>query len=169
MRLCRPLWILGWLGLYVSSAAFAQCPHASAQADNAASNTASPSAGSATAQPDVENRTVVLTLVLSSSGAVRDANLLRGPGALRAAAMKAVRKQNYKHSFLAGSFSANEVITVEVKFPQDQGAPEIRQILFAGVSGCVTSPPAARVWPPVLTRLLNVQPTIPVLVSEPTK
>ena len=168
MRLCRLLCLLGGLGLCVSSAAFAQCPHASAQTDNA-SNTASPSVGSATGQPDVENRTVVLTLVLSRSGTVRDATVLRGPAALRAAAMKAVRKQNYKNNFLAGSFGANEVITVQVTFPQDQGEPQIRQILFAGVSGCVTGPPATRVLSPALTRLLIVQPIIPVLVSEPTK
>jgi hypothetical protein len=170
MRLCRLLWLLGGLGFYLSNAAFAQCPHASAEADNAMSNTTSPSATSTREQPDVEDRTVVLTLVLGRSGAVRDARVLTGPIMLRAAAIKAVREQNYKHRILAGSLSANEMMMVEVKFPQDKGAPEIRQALSAGVSSCVTLPTAVRIGlPPALTRLLNVPPIIPVLVSEPTK
>jgi hypothetical protein len=169
MRLCMLLWLLGGLGLCVSSAAFAQCPHASAQADIAVSNTTSPSATSAGEQPDVENRTVVLTLVLSRSGAVRDARVLKGPVALRAAAIKAVREQNNKHRILTDSPGTNGMM-VEVKFPQDQGAPEIRQAQSAGVSSCVTLlTPVRIVLPPALTRLLNVQPIIPVLVSEPTK
>ncbi len=166
MRLCRLLWLLGGLGFCVSSAAFAQCSHASAEADNAVSNTASPSATSTRDQTDVENRTIVLTLLLSRSGAVRDARVLQGPVALRAAAIKAVREQNNKHRILPDSPGTNRVM-VEIKFPQDQGAPEIRQVRSAGVSSCVTAPTAVRALPPTLTRLLNVQPMIPVLVSEP--
>jgi hypothetical protein len=168
MRLCRLLCLLGGLGFCMSNAAFAQCPHASAEADNAVSNTTSPSTTSAKEQPDLEDRTVLLTLVLSRSGAVRDARLLRGPIMLREAAIKAVRERNYKHRILGGSISANEIM-VEVKFPQDKGAPEIRQAQFAGVSSCVTGPMVVRVLPPELNRWFNVQPIIPVLASEPTK
>jgi hypothetical protein len=169
MRLCRLLWLLGGLGFCVSNAAFAQCPHASAEADIAMSNTTSPSTTSAREQPDVEDRTVLLTLVLSRSGAVRDARVLRGPIMLRAAAIKAVRERNYKHRILASSLSANEMM-VEVKFPQNKSAPEIRQAQPAGVSGCVPIPTAVRiVLLPELNSLFNVQPIIPVLASEPTK
>lgn len=168
MRLCRLLWLIGGLGFCVSSAAFAQCSHASAEADNAMSNTASPSATSTREQLEIENRTVVLTLVLSRSGAVRDARVLKGPVALRAAAIKAVGEQNNKHRILTNSPGTSGMM-VEVKFPQGQGAPEIRQVYSAGVSSCVTAPTAVRVLPPALMRLLNVQPILPVLVSEPTK
>ena len=103
MRLRRLLWLLGGLGFCVSSAAFAQCSHASAEADNAVSNTASRSATSTRDQTDVENRTIVLTLLFSSSGAVRDARVLQGPVALRAAAIKGVREQHNKHRILPDS------------------------------------------------------------------
>ena len=125
-----------------------------------------PSATSTRDQTDVENRTVVLTLLLSRSGAVREARVLKGPVTLRAAAIKAVREQNKKHRILPDSPGTNGMM-VEIKFPQDQGAPEIRQVRSAGASSCVTAPTAVRALPPTLTRLLNVQPMIPVLVSEP--
>ncbi len=83
--------------------------------------------------------------------------------------IKAVRERNYKHRILAGSLGANEMM-LEVKFPQDKGAPEIRQAQPAGVWGCLPIPTAVQILlPPELNSLFNVQPIIPVLASEPTK
>jgi hypothetical protein len=114
----------------------------------------------------------LLTLKLSKSGAVRDAKTLQGPTTLRAAAIKAAKAGKYKHRI---TWPDPREMMVEVKFPQDgNGAPEIRQVLPAGVSSCVlagqpmryTLPP----WsPPSLNFLLRVPPIMPELAPETEK
>jgi hypothetical protein len=73
-----------------------------------------------------------LELTLNKKGAVRDATLTKGPTALREAAIKAVRKHNYKQQMNVWPFSRQ--IIVEVKFDQGSVAsPEIRQVMRAAV------------------------------------
>ena len=117
---------------------------------------------------DTNTRTVLLKLMLSKLGSVREATVIGGPTALASAAIEVAKRRKYKRRIVGGFQDAAEMM-VAVTFREDNnGAPEIRQAQSAGVSSCVTLPTRI-VLPPALTSLLNVQPIIPVLVSEPTK
>jgi outer membrane biosynthesis protein TonB len=114
-------------------------------------------------QSGEEERTVLVELVLRKSGAVRDARVFKGPTTLRAAAIKAVKRRNYKN-YILNVWPGNGEITVAVKFPQDKaGAPEITQVLPAGVPSCIPVPKVVRISPDVMrSRLLNrVEPAYP--------
>jgi len=156
-RVCLPI----FLATCLVQVAFSQCHQTSSK--------------SQAEEQERKNRTVLLTLKLSKSGAVRDANVLQGPTTLRAAAIKAARARKYKHRI---TWPDPHEMMVEVKFPQDgNGAPEIRQALPAGVSSCVpagqpmgyTSPPWSGVLPPSLNLFLRVQPIMPELAPETEK
>src|SRR5579863_3473817 len=162
MRLIRKLWLLGVLGAWLGGTTFAQCPHASKEAVNAVSGDVPASIGSAAGQAGEEDRTVFVELLLRKSGAVRDARVFKGPTILRAAAIKAVKKHNYKNDMNSWPFQRD--ITVEVKFPHDKAAsPEIRQVLPAGISSCIPAPTVVRISPEVMkSRLLNrIEPVYP--------
>ena len=137
MRLIRNLWIVCILAAWLSGTSFAQC-QASIEAANAGPNNVPSSIASAARQSGEEDRTVEVELSLRKSGAVRNATVVNGPTLFREAAIKAVKKHNYKNQMNVWPFQGQ--ITVEVKFPRDMGAsPEIRQVMPAGVSGCITA------------------------------
>jgi TonB-like protein len=102
-------------------------------------------------------------LTLSKTGAVRDANVISGPKALRAPAIKVAKARKYKHRVVY-SFPDPHEMTVEVNFPQDSsGTPEIRQALPAGVSSCIPFPTVVRISPQVMQShlLKHVEPVFP--------
>jgi hypothetical protein len=117
---------------------------------------------------------VLLTLKLSERGAVRDVEVLKGPETLRVAATKAARARKYKHRI---TWPDPSWMMVEVTFPpHGNGAPEIRQALPGGVSGCVGGQPmrvAPIPWsgdlPPSLDFLLRAQPIMPLLAPGADK
>jgi hypothetical protein len=165
MRLCRSFWLIG--GICLAQFAFAQCPHVSHEAGDAESHTVPASTTSAGEQREVEDRTVLLKLVLSKSGRVREATVLRGPAALAPAAIEAAKRGKYKHLIVYRSPDTGETM-VAVTFREDnKGAPQIRQALAAGVSGCVY--PERVDPPPWLNLFLSERRPIPVLAPETKK
>jgi len=140
--------------------AFAQCPDTSQ--DVALSTTPTTLTTPRQQQHDSGDRTVFLELTLNKKGAVRDATLTKGPTALREAAIKAVRKHNYKQQMNVWPFSRQ--IIVEVKFDRGSVAsPEIRQVMpGGGVPGCL-HPTAIRVAPEIMQShlLRRVAPVFP--------
>jgi hypothetical protein len=96
-----------------------------------------------------------LELTLDKKGVVRDATLTQGPTALREAAIRAVKKHNYKQEMNDWPFSRH--IMVEVKFGQHNVAlPEIRHVMPGGVPGCVYAG-AIRVAPGVMQTHLSTR------------
>ena len=120
----------------------------------------------------MEDRSVLLTVELSKGGAVRDATVIRGPEALRTPAIRAAKARKYKHR-IVHSFPDPHEMMVEVTFSQDgdNRAPEVRQALPGGVSGCIYAgqailimpTPWSGVLPSSLDFLLRARPTMPVL------
>src|ERR1035438_1741899 len=97
MRFTSSLWIACFLATWLGGTSFAQC-HASIEVADAGREDNIPSSiTSAAPQGGEEDRTVVVELVLRKSGAVHDATVTKGPATLRTAAIKAVRKHNYKN------------------------------------------------------------------------
>jgi hypothetical protein len=152
------VWVLG-TGL--SGTAFAQC-HAAAAALKVEPGGVLASTGSAAGQSGEEDRTVLVGLVLRKSGAVRDAKVIKGPAVLYPAAIKAVKRHNYKNYVDTWPFGEGQM-TVEVKFSQDKtAAPEIRQVMPGGIPSCVYAA-AVRISGEVMqSRLVTrIEPTIP--------
>jgi len=160
MRLIRAIWVIGVLGAWLGGTAFAHC-HASTEAIHGVSGDVPTSIGSAAGQVGGEDRTVLVELALRKSGGVRDARVIKGPTTLRAAAIKAVKRQ--KHHF-ENVWPFDGRVTVQVRFPQDKAAsPEIRQVIPGGVPSCIPLPAVVRISPAVMQyRLLNrVEPVYP--------
>jgi hypothetical protein len=160
MRIIRNLWVVWVLGAGLSGTGFAQC-HAAAAALNTEPGNVLASTGSAAGQSGEEDRTVLVGLVLRKSGAVRDAQVIKGPTALYAAAIKAVKKHNFKNH--VNTWPGEGQMTVEVKFPPDKtAAPEIRQVMPGGIPSCVYAS-AVRISAEVMqSRLVTrIEPVIP--------
>ena len=160
MRLIRDLWIVV-LAVGLSGTSFAQC-HASMEVANAGPNNVPAPIVSAARQSGEEDRTVVVELALRKSGAVRNATVVKGPTIFREAAIKAVKKHNYKNQMDVWPFQGQ--IMVEVKFPRDKAtSPEIRQVLPAGVSSCLPAPTRVRILQIVMQQhlLSRVDPVYP--------
>jgi TonB family protein len=135
MRILRNLWLVFVLGACLDGAVLAQC-HAPTAAVNAEPGSVLASEGSAAEPRGEEDRTVLVDLVLRKSGAVREASAIKGPTALYPAAIKAVKRQNYKSHMNVWPF--DKQITVEIRFPKDKGAaPEIRQVMPGGIPSCI--------------------------------
>ncbi len=176
MRFTSSLWIACFLATWLGGTSFAQC-HASIEVADAGREDNIPSSiTSAAPQGGEEDRTVVVELVLRKSGAVHDATVTKGPATLRTAAIKAVRKHNYKNWMNDWPFQRD--ITVEVQFTRDMAAPpKIRRLMPGGVSSCVPAGQPMGYWPSpwsgVLPQsfndLLRVQPIMPVLAPNGTK
>jgi outer membrane biosynthesis protein TonB len=161
MRLIRNLWIVCILAAWLSGTSFAQC-QASIEAANAGPNNVPSSIASAARQSGEEDRTVIVELALRKSGAVRNVTVVKGPTIFREAALKAVKKHNYKNQM--DVWPSQRQMTVEVKFPRDMGAsPEILQVRLAGVSGCITALKRVRLsqWVMANRLLSRVEPVYP--------
>ena len=152
MRFHAKICVLLGLAISLNYLAFAQCGHVSPAAGHAAPDFATGSVG---IKPGgTEDRTVLLTLTVSKAGKVRDATVVQGPASLRAAAIKAAKARRYKHEITSWPFSRE--IGIEVKFPQNNGPPELRQAMFGGVPGCVYVS-SVRVSPEVMQSRLRVR------------
>lgn len=98
---------------------------------------------SAIGQPPKDDRTVILSVVVTKSGAVREVEVLSGPTALRAAAIEAARQRKFRGKAIdnwgttpVGKTARRAMLAVT--FPQEQDAPpKIQQAMPAGVSSCV--------------------------------
>jgi Gram-negative bacterial TonB protein C-terminal len=120
---------------FMTAVAYAQCHDVSPNVGDSRHGTLQ-SVSPTTKTAGEEDRTVLLTLALRKSGAVREAKVLKGPTALREPAIQAAKHRKYKDALNAWPFS-NEIM-VEVTFPKGKNrASEIRQALPAGVLGCV--------------------------------
>jgi hypothetical protein len=143
---------------FLIPAAAAQCHNASLAAVGPGSLGLTPPVAGPIADDD---RNVELTLMLRKSGTVRNATVLKGPTSLQESAIQAAKHRKYKDALRTWPFS-NEIM-VEVTFPKDtNGAPDIRQMMPAGVPGCVYVT-AVRVTPEIMqTHLLErVDPVYP--------
>jgi TonB family protein len=111
----------------------------------------------------MDQRTVLLSLVISKSGTVRDAALVSGPLSLREPAIKATKHRKYKTESMNGSATPRQM-TVAVTFaPGKDTAPEIREARVGGVPGCIYVTGPIRVSAPVMqTYLLSrIDPVYP--------
>ncbi len=167
MRTLKLRWLVLLLGcgLFTSSI-FGQCHNASFDAQSSGAALSLGSVPAVKAQGEEQDRTVLLTLVLRKSGTVRDAKVLQGPTDLRELAVHAAKHRKYKDAIKAWPFS-NEIM-VEVTFPKDMGgAPEIRQAMPGGVSGCIYVG-RVRVSPGVMeSRLLErIEPSYPAGIEQ---
>jgi TonB family protein len=154
MRFIRSLRVAWFLGACLSGSSFAQC-YLAAGAVKANSGKVPATVGSGAGQRGQEDRTVLLDLVVRKSGAVRDAKVISGPATLRAAAIKAAKKRGHEYQF--NVWPSDGHITVEVKFFGDNaGSPQVRQVLPAGVPGCISAPHRVRISQAVMAnRLLS--------------
>jgi TonB-like protein len=129
MRLPRTLWFL---------AVFAVCiVQIAVPCDNGSR--------SAPGQAPKDDRTVLLSAVVTNSGVVREAKVLSGPITLQTAAIKAVRGRKYKGKAIdnwgtAPVGNSARRVMLAVTFPRKEGTPpKIQQAMPAGVSSCVTA------------------------------
>ena len=99
---------------------------------------------SGTEQAPKDDRTVLLSVVVTKSGVLREVEALSGPTALRTAAIEAARRRKYRGKAIDNSVTtpvgkAARRAMLAVTFPQEEGAlPKIQQAMPAGVSSCVT-------------------------------
>jgi hypothetical protein len=164
MRVCRTLWLVGSVAAFLFSAAFADCPNETREASD--------STTSEKQQLAVADRSVLLSLVLSESGRVRQAKVLLGRPTLVSAAINAAKKLKYNtaHGY---PFPHTREILVSVTFDNNQ-QPKIRPASL-GVPGCVYAGQPIKIvidptaLPPLLSDFLHQQPAIPTLISETKK
>lgn len=108
---------------------------------------------SASGQASKDDPTVVLSVVVTKSGVVREVEVLSGPTALRTAAIEAARRRKYRGRAIdnwattpVGKTARRAMLAVT--FPQEQGAPpKIQQAMPAGVSSCVVAGAGVRLSP----------------------
>jgi hypothetical protein len=165
LKLRRPVLLL-CCGFFTSSA-FGQCHNASFDAPSSGAALSLGSVPAVKTQGGEQDRTVLLTLVLRKSGAVREAKVLQGPTDLRELAVHAAKHRKYKDAINSWPFS-NEIM-VEVTFPKDiDGAPKIRQAMPGGVPGCIYASGRVRVSPGVMqSRLLErIEPSYPAGIEK---
>lgn len=162
MRLSRTLWSLAGLAACIVQIAVA-CGN-----DLQGSE-------SANGQTPKDDGTVLLSVVVTKSGVVRDTKVLGGPTTLQSAALRAVKGWKYNRKQVENwgttpvGNSARSMM-LAVTFPTRKGArPEIRQAMPAGVPSCVHPVPVRIELPPWLNLWLSEQPVIPVLASETKK
>lgn len=155
----RTLLFIGVLLACASQGAGAQCRRTAVNGDIDGSGHARKSIE---ARQEFHNRTVLLDLELTNSGAVRSVAVSSGAPELRIAAIKAAARRKYD----AGSRYGRKTLTVAVSFPAERGSPQVREIAV-GVSGCVYGGSAptdpVQLW---LTHLLS-QPTAVALDLPP--
>jgi hypothetical protein len=117
-----------------------------------------------------EDQTVLLSVVITNHGFVRDARVVSGPATLQQSALRLVNRKRYKGKAIeqwgtapAGS-SARQVL-LAVTFAKQKGVPpKIEQAVPAGVSGCVYAS-RVRVSPEVMECYLRDR-TEPVYPAE---
>jgi hypothetical protein len=152
--------------VFVRQGSFAQC----GQTTQASTLSTAPN-GSPTptiANPNSEDRTVLLQLEMTDRGSVRDVEVFGNPGKLRAAAITAAIKFANERTYDRFTWP---FISVVVIFPQNEhGAPQVGQGVVGGVPACVhvtalmyTPPLAPPSW------LFDIQPVIPLLAGSDTE
>lgn len=154
MLVLRPLWLVFVFAVCIVPIAFA--------CDNGSEANAGES--------PKDERTVLLSVVVSNSGAVSEVKVLSGSTALRTAAIEAARRRKYIGKTIdnwgttpVGNSSARRAM-LAVTFPLQKGVPpKIQQAMPAGVSACLPAPKCVRVSQAFMgNRLLRrVEPAYP--------
>jgi TonB family protein len=110
----------------------------------------------------MDQRTVLLSLVINKSGSVRDVTPVSGPLALREPAIKAAKHRKYKSKSIDGPATRRQMMVAVTFAPGKDTAPEIQEAMPAGVPGCVYVS-AIRISAPVMqTYLLSrIDPVYP--------
>jgi hypothetical protein len=99
------------------------------------------------------NRTVILSVVVTNTGLVREAKALSGPITLQTAAINTVRGRKFKANAIDSGGAAPvgksaRRIMLAVTFTGKEGtAPKVQQAMSAGVSSCLSFPTAVRLSP----------------------
>lgn len=129
MQFCNRFWLLGIMATCLAQGAFADCSSTSTDTSTAKAPAQQSSEQEAKGEP-----IVFLKLVLNKSGSVRSAKFFSGTTTLKAAAIKATKRRKFKPTI----YTPTNQMMVTVKFPADKnGAPEIREALPGGDSGCI--------------------------------
>ena len=171
MRLPGTLWFVPVILSCTLQIAFASCGEDQKESASAAGQPPKVAVG----QPPKNSRTVFLSVFLTKSGFVRDAEVISGPQALGRPAIRAVRQRRYRN---LGSPVTNSVrnVMLSVTFPKRKGAPPKIQPWVAGVVGGVPGCVAGGqlvvvVLPPSLqpSWLTSMQPVMPVLAPDTVK
>ena len=115
-----------------------------------------------------EDQTVLLSVIITNHGFVRDARVISGPSTLQRSALKLVNRKRYKGNAVeqwgtAPAGSSARQLTLAVTFAKQKGMPpKIQQAVSAGVSGCVYAT-MVRVSPRVMACYLRdrIEPVYP--------
>jgi hypothetical protein len=92
---------------------------------------------------EVEDQTVLLSVVITNHGFVRDATVVSGPATLQQLALKLVNRKKYRGKPIeqwgtAPAGPSARQLMLAVTFAKQKGMPpKIAQAMPAGVSGCV--------------------------------
>lgn len=171
MRLPGTLWFVPVLLSCTLQIAFASCGED--QKESAGATGQPPKV--AVEQPPKNSRTVFLSVFLTNSGFVRDAEVISGSQALGRPAIRAVRQRRYRDLGTPVTHSTRNVM-LAVTFPRKKGTPPKIQPWVAGVVGGVPGCVAGGqlvvvVLPPFLqpSWLTSVQPVMPVLAPDTVK
>jgi hypothetical protein len=156
MRSHRMLWLAAALVAGLVQLAFA--------CDEDKKRIEQPTSGEA----QVEDQTVLLSVVITNHGFVRDAKVVSGPATLQQSALKLVNRKKYRGKPIeqwgtAPTGSSARQLMLAVTFAQQKGMPpKIEQAMPAGVPGCIYMS-RVRVSPKVMAcyRLDGTEPVYP--------
>ena len=96
-----------------------------------------------TGKAQAEDQTVLLSVVITNRGFVRDAKVISGPATLRQSALKLVNRKKYRGKAIeqwdtAPAGSSARQLMFAVTFAEQKGLPpKIEQAMPAGVPGCI--------------------------------
>src|SRR5690242_13951855 len=131
MRSVGPLWLAAALVGCLLQLAFA-CDEDKGRADHYPERE----------RTQAENRTVILSVVMTNHGFVRDARVVSGPVALQSVALKLVNRKQYKGKAIdqwgtAPAGPSSRQLLLAVTFAKQKEIPlKIQQAMPAGVSSC---------------------------------
>jgi hypothetical protein len=131
MRSHRMLWLAAALVAGLFHSAFA--------CDDDTKRIEHPTNGEARA----EDQTVLLSVVITNHGLVRDAKVVSGPATLQQSALELVNRKKYRGKPIeqwgtAPAGPSARQLMLAVTFTKQKGMPpKIEQVMPAGVSGCV--------------------------------
>jgi hypothetical protein len=158
MRSHRMLWLAAALVAGLFHSAFA--------CDDDTKRIEHPTNGEARA----EDQTVLLSVVITNHGLVRDAKVVSGPATLQQSALELVNRKKYRGKPIeqwgtAPAGPSARQLMLAVTFTKQKGMPpKIEQVMPAGVSGCVYAT-RVRVSPNVMACYL-LDRTEPVYPAE---
>ena len=125
--------------LPLAAALLAGLLHLAFACDEDKKQTEQPTSG----QAQAEDQTVLLSVVITNHGLVRDVRVLSGPATLQQSAIKLVNRKKYKGKAIeqwgtAPAGPSARQLMLAVTFAKQSGMPpKIEQAMPAGVPGCV--------------------------------